>query len=286
MSLPAGADDLARHGARGALHALAPRRQPARGGGDRFRHRQPRRTCLRRASCCAASICPPARSRKRFALRRSSLTHLGRSAALLIGTRSTDDDDLLLTITAATPRPVQLRFDRSPSAAELRHAIDDAVPAEGWFDDVHGSAAYKRHLTYYYAEQIRAELAARSGGMNFAVNGRTFSAEPAPGQCLQHLPARAWLCSASRRAATRAIAAPAPSGSTACRSIPAWCRPSAPPGARSPPSRGSPSDGKLHPMQQAFLDAQAFQCGFCAAGMIMTAATFDERSARRTCRTC
>ena len=29
-------------------------------------------------------------------------------------------------------------------------------------------------------------------------------------------------------------------------------------------------------MQQAFLDAQAFQCGFCAAGMIMTAATFDE----------
>jgi putative selenate reductase molybdopterin-binding subunit len=32
----------------------------------------------------------------------------------------------------------------------------------------------------------------------------------------------------------------------------------------------------LHPMQQAFLDAQAFQCGFCAAGMIMTAAALDE----------
>jgi hypothetical protein len=24
---------------------------------------------------------------------------------------------------------------------------------------VHGSAAYKRHLTYYFSEQIRAELA-------------------------------------------------------------------------------------------------------------------------------
>jgi hypothetical protein len=24
---------------------------------------------------------------------------------------------------------------------------------------VHGSAPYKRHLTYYYAEQIRSELA-------------------------------------------------------------------------------------------------------------------------------
>jgi putative selenate reductase molybdopterin-binding subunit len=32
----------------------------------------------------------------------------------------------------------------------------------------------------------------------------------------------------------------------------------------------------LHPMQRAFLDAQAFQCGYCAAGMIMTAAALDE----------
>jgi putative selenate reductase molybdopterin-binding subunit len=32
----------------------------------------------------------------------------------------------------------------------------------------------------------------------------------------------------------------------------------------------------LHPMQQAFLDAQAYQCGFCTAGMIMTAAALDD----------
>jgi putative selenate reductase molybdopterin-binding subunit len=32
----------------------------------------------------------------------------------------------------------------------------------------------------------------------------------------------------------------------------------------------------LHPMQQQFLAAQGFQCGFCSAGMIMTAATFSE----------
>ena len=43
-----------------------------------------------------------------------------------------------------------------------RHrAIDAAVHDADWFDDVHGSAPYKRHLTYYYAEEIRAELAAR-----------------------------------------------------------------------------------------------------------------------------
>ena len=35
-------------------------------------------------------------------------------------------------------------------------------------------------------------------------------------------------------------------------------------------------DGTLHPVQKAFVDAQAFQCGFCAAGMIMTVASMDE----------
>ncbi|MBL6076810.1 molybdopterin-dependent oxidoreductase [Belnapia sp. T18] len=38
----------------------------------------------------------------------------------------------------------------------------------------------------------------------------------------------------------------------------------------------APAEGGLHPMQQAFHDAQAFQCGFCTAGMIMTAAALDE----------
>jgi CO/xanthine dehydrogenase FAD-binding subunit len=96
---------------------------------------------------------------KRFAFRRSSLTHLGRSAAFLIGTCSARGDDVLLTVTASTPRPVQLRFDRLPSADELRRALDATIPIGGYFDDVHGSPAYRRRVTYYYAEQIRTELA-------------------------------------------------------------------------------------------------------------------------------
>ncbi len=32
---------------------------------------------------------------------------------------------------------------------------------------------------------------------------------------------------------------------------------------------GLAQDGKLDPVQQAFLDQQAFQCGFCTTGMIM-----------------
>ena len=39
---------------------------------------------------------------------------------------------------------------------------------------------------------------------------------------------------------------------------------------------GLANGGELHPMQQQFLDAQGFQCGFCTAGMVMTAAAFDE----------
>jgi putative selenate reductase molybdopterin-binding subunit len=38
----------------------------------------------------------------------------------------------------------------------------------------------------------------------------------------------------------------------------------------------APAGGALHPMQRAFVDAQGFQCGFCAAGMIMTAASLDD----------
>jgi len=33
---------------------------------------------------------------------------------------------------------------------------------------------------------------------------------------------------------------------------------------------GLEQNGKLHPVQQAFLDAGAFQCAYCTAGMIVT----------------
>ena len=36
-------------------------------------------------------------------------------------------------------------------------------------------------------------------------------------------------------------------------------------------------DGKLHPLQQAFIDHYAVQCGFCTSGMLLTAkALLDE----------
>ncbi len=35
---------------------------------------------------------------------------------------------------------------------------------------------------------------------------------------------------------------------------------------------GLEQDGRLHPIQQAFLDQEAFQCAYCTSGMIMASA--------------
>jgi CO/xanthine dehydrogenase Mo-binding subunit/aerobic-type carbon monoxide dehydrogenase small subunit (CoxS/CutS family) len=43
---------------------------------------------------------------------------------------------------------------------------------------------------------------------------------------------------------------------------------------------GLSKNGELHPMQQAFLQAQGFQCGFCTPGMIMTAASLNQSQLR------
>ncbi len=114
---------------------------------------------LQRGELLRSIHVPASALTKRFAFRHASLTHHGRSAALLIGTQNAASDDLLITITAATPRPIQFRFKHPPSAMDLRRVIDERIPPDAYFDDVHGSAAYKRHLTSYFAEQIRAELA-------------------------------------------------------------------------------------------------------------------------------
>jgi aerobic-type carbon monoxide dehydrogenase small subunit (CoxS/CutS family) len=41
---------------------------------------------------------------------------------------------------------------------------------------------------------------------------------------------------------------------------------------------GIASDGRLHAVQQAFVEAQAFQCGFCTPGMVTAAVALLERS--------
>jgi CO/xanthine dehydrogenase FAD-binding subunit len=104
------------------------------------------------------SITLPGRAlRGRTGFRQQSLNTHGRSAALLIG-RHDPDGEFTLTVTASTVRPVQLRFDQLPGADALRATIDAVIGFGLYHDDVHGLPAWRRHLTYRLAEEIREEL--------------------------------------------------------------------------------------------------------------------------------
>ena len=107
---------------------------------------------------------PASALKKTYAFRRFTLTHLGRSEVLIIGTKDPEKEDFRLTVTAATVRPIQLSFNDIPDADGLKRAIDDAVPFSLYLDDVHGSPEHRKHLTYYFAEQIRQELSSQNRG--------------------------------------------------------------------------------------------------------------------------
>ncbi|KXX60568.1 FAD binding domain-containing protein [Rhodococcus sp. LB1] len=102
---------------------------------------------------------PVSALRKQHAHRRFTLTRLGRSTLFMIGTRSPGADDLLLTITAGTTRPIRFAFDAVPDAEALQQRID-ALPDDVWFDDPNGTPDHRRHLAKHFAEEIRTELAA------------------------------------------------------------------------------------------------------------------------------
>lgn len=98
----------------------------------------------------------------RVAFRRLSLSNLGRSAVLLIG-RLDGGGQFTLTVTAATKRPVQLRFGSLPEAPELASELEAAIPAGLYHDDIHGLPGWRRDMTHRLAEEIRAELGMPAG---------------------------------------------------------------------------------------------------------------------------
>jgi CO/xanthine dehydrogenase FAD-binding subunit len=104
---------------------------------------------------------PTSALRRRTAFRQISLSPLGRSAALLIGTLSSDGGDFVLIITASTARPVRLAFPALPSAARLRETIEQAISPSLYYNDVHGTPAWRQHMTRLFAEEIRSELAGK-----------------------------------------------------------------------------------------------------------------------------
>ncbi|MER8186663.1 FAD binding domain-containing protein [Kitasatospora sp. NPDC094015] len=110
------------------------------------------------------SVTLPARALgARTAFRQASLYGLGRSGALLVGALDPVDGALTITVTASTVRPVRLWFPLPPNAAALREALVHAVAPDEYFDDIHGLPAWRRHMTFRFAEEIRRELVEEAG---------------------------------------------------------------------------------------------------------------------------
>jgi CO/xanthine dehydrogenase FAD-binding subunit len=126
--------------------------------------------CLAPGELLRSISLPASALASRVAFRRLSLSNLGRSGVLLIG-RLDGGTSLVLTVTAATKRPVQLRFGHLPEAAELAAALDRAVPQDLYHNDIHGLPAWRQDMTYRLAEEIRAELAAPEGAPDVEVSG-------------------------------------------------------------------------------------------------------------------
>jgi len=114
------------------------------------------RNVLRPGDLLRSIELPASALRKRTCFRRISLTHLGRSTALLAGTVDPRDGVFMLTVSASTERPHRLKFPKVPDADDLRARLEREIPQ--FFDDVHGTPEYRRHMTLYLAEEIRGEL--------------------------------------------------------------------------------------------------------------------------------
>jgi putative selenate reductase molybdopterin-binding subunit len=115
--------------------------------------------------------------------------------------------------------------------------------------------------------------------MSYLINGKTFSEQPRPGQCLRtFLREVGWFgvkkgCDQGDCGACTVWLDGKPVHSCL---IPAFRAE----GHEVTTIEGLASNGELHPVQQAFVDAAGFQCGFCTAGAIMTVASLNEEDRR------
>lgn len=118
--------------------------------------RGPGETSLQPGEVLRAVDLPAAALAARFAFRRIALTTYGRSSALVVARR--DPDAVVLTVTAATPRPVVVLLPVGASERLARAAVRDLAASPGWYADAHGPADWRAAMTEQLAVEAVAEV--------------------------------------------------------------------------------------------------------------------------------
>ncbi len=96
--------------------------------------------------------------KKRVFMDLRSLTHIGRSAALVIATLDEETREVEFTFTASVTKPYQIAFETLPSSGELDVAIRQVIPKEAFFDDQHGDVFYRESMSHHLAQQLRSKI--------------------------------------------------------------------------------------------------------------------------------
>ncbi len=168
-----------------------------------------------------------------------------------------------------------------PTLGELEEFGRLAAAAAAPIDDLRGSAAYRRHVVEHLVPPGARLDDRRSGGspmrLGFEVNGLRRELDVGPGASLLTVLRDELGLTGAKNACEQGE----------CGSCSVWldgevvCACLVPAlqleGRTVSTVESLAADGGLHPLQEAFIEAGAVQCGFCTPGMLVSAADLLER---------
>ena len=176
-------------------------------------------------------------------------------------------DELRASVGSASPRPVLVTAPREDFASFAERVADAASP----IDDVRGTERYRRHALRVLA-RAGAQASARMR-ITVRINGEEHQADCWEGESLLFalreklgFPGSKNACEQGECGSCSVLL----DGTLVCACLVLAAQAD---GHEVTTVEGLAENGDLHPVQQAFVDAGAVQCGFCTPGLVV--ATVD-----------